>query len=251
MAEVVRRLEGPNIRYFVAILRFVAIYTLFGRLWTLLFLVKNKKQGYCAWMADGGYIHYPYHIWERSEDMEDQNQNWKKGSGGWYWQIFSDDTLRSARQKQIRRCSTFFAKQLCNQSCLEHSSAEPGALCAFFLQHQFVLAFILLFCLSKLWHAKAVSCQLDRTSEVNAFAYFQPVCLSQSAFFDVSFWKYSTIPHVISSQWFQSAHSPNYFHPHNQITIPVSAFPSPCCCIIWNTLYQHNHAPNTNIINGL
>ena len=96
----------------------------------------------------------------------------KKGSGGWYWQIFSDDTLRSARQKQIRRCSTFFANQLCNQSCLEHSSAEPGALCAFFLQHQFVLAFILLFCLSKLWHAKAVSCQLDRTSEVNAFAYF-------------------------------------------------------------------------------
>ena len=32
MAEVVRRLEGPNIRNLVAILRFVAIYTLFGRL---------------------------------------------------------------------------------------------------------------------------------------------------------------------------------------------------------------------------
>ena len=120
-----------------------------------------------------------------------------------------------------------------------------------FLQHQFVLAFILLFCLSKLWHAKAVSCQLDRTSEVNAFAYFQPVCLFQSAFFDVSFWKYSTFPHVISSQWFQSEHFPNYFHPNNHISIPVSAFPCPCCCIIWNTLYQHNHAPNTNIINGL
>ena len=100
-------------------------------------------------------------------------------------------------------------------------------------------------------NAKAVSCQLDHTSEVNAFAYFQPVCLSQSAFFDISFWKYSTIPHVISSQWFQSEHFPNYFHPHNHISIPVSAFPCPCCCIIWNTLYQHNHAPNTNIINGL
>ena len=155
----------------------------------------------------------------------------KEGSVGWYWQIFSDDTLRSARQKQIRRCSTFFAKQLCNQSCLEHSSAEPGALCAFFLQHQFVLAFILLFCLSKLWHAKAVSCQLDHTSDVNAFAYFQPVCLSQSAFFDVSFWKYSTFPHVISSQWFQSEHFPNYFHPHNHISIPVSAFPCPAAAL--------------------
>ena len=192
--------------------------------------------------------------WSRCETEEEGKkvrQQW------WYWQI-------SAMICCARRSSTIetnqtqfdFAKQLCNQSCLEHSSAEPGAMCTFFLQHQFVLAFILwnfflhLFYLSKLWHAKAVSCQLDHTSEVNAFAYFPPAFPKvQSLTF--LFGKYSTIPHVLSSQWFQLAHSPHYFHPHNHISIPVSAFPCPCCCIIWNTLYQHNHAPNTNIINGL
>ena len=108
---------------------------------------------------------------------------------------------------------------------------------------------------SSLLSQQTVACKSSQLSvgsyiRSESFCIF-PTRLPFPKFLDVSFWKYSTIPHVISSQWFQAEHFPNYFHPHNHISIPVSAFPCPCCCIIWNTLYQHNHAPNTNIINGL
>ena len=136
-------------------------------------------------MADGGYIHYPYHIWERSEDMEDQSQNWKKRK---WWMILADFQRWYVALSTTETNQTVF-DFLCKPTL---QSIVFRAFLSWAWGHVYIFSATSV-CLgfhSSLLSQQTVACKSSQLSvgsyiRSECFCIFQPVWLSQSAFLDV------------------------------------------------------------------